>query len=302
MYKPSVLALLAACAILATTALFVISERRTCASVRTQHGIQMETVTRPYVLYTDPAQTNSPLVLVFHGGGGPMGSPERMIEYSGWKEIADSDCISVAFLTGSKMTDASEAQIDSDLPHYNPLVWNTVDNASADIEYVARVINDIQERASIEDARIYATGFSNGASFAYILAQALPDTIAAIAPIEAGPVHIDSAETNVSLISISGVPLELSRLPDAQAGTWASYAGCTSSSLTTRGTITEREWLGCPEISVREIFVGGMGHEYPGAAKLFGTHAAYTDAVSAAEEVWTFFKHSHQNESVEIER
>jgi polyhydroxybutyrate depolymerase len=52
-----------------------------------------------------------------------------------------------------------------------------------DIGFIRTLIDDLVTRKLVDENRVYVTGFSRGAQFSFTLACALPDKIAAIAPV-----------------------------------------------------------------------------------------------------------------------
>jgi polyhydroxybutyrate depolymerase len=52
-----------------------------------------------------------------------------------------------------------------------------------DLKFFDVALADLRRRFQIDDARIYATGFSNGAKFVYLLWAARAKTLAAVAPV-----------------------------------------------------------------------------------------------------------------------
>ena len=52
-----------------------------------------------------------------------------------------------------------------------------------DVQYVSKLLDDLQHRLCIDARRIYATGFSNGAGLVDLLACRLAGRIAAFAPV-----------------------------------------------------------------------------------------------------------------------
>jgi polyhydroxybutyrate depolymerase len=51
-----------------------------------------------------------------------------------------------------------------------------------DLKFVDAIVKSLREKYSIDDARIYATGFSNGGLFTYLLLSQRPNVFAAFAP------------------------------------------------------------------------------------------------------------------------
>ncbi len=123
---------------------------------------------RRYLLHVPPAYTGAqptPLVLVFHGGGG-NGVPAA--QRFGFSELADRRGFLVAYPEG----------IDG---------WNDGrDNPSQqydDVGFVRALLGELKRTLNVDARRVFATGGSNGALFSQRLACELSDQFAAIAPV-----------------------------------------------------------------------------------------------------------------------
>ena len=82
----------------------------------------------------------------------------------------------------------------------NPRLWNDGSGRGTigvehvdDLGFISAMIDFLEARYSADPARIYCTGFSNGASMTFSVGLNLSDRIAAIAPV-AG--HSGSAKNN----------------------------------------------------------------------------------------------------------
>lgn len=131
-------------------------------------------VARSYHLYLPRTLTPAkpaPLILAFHGRG-REGSGVAFAKTAGLNEAAAPKGFLVAYPDGiaGKWLDGG---LTSD-PRYGK-----------DVEFAASVIDDVAKRHPIDPKRTFATGFSNGAAFSYLLAIRLSDRIAAIAAVGA---------------------------------------------------------------------------------------------------------------------
>lgn len=123
----------------------------------------------------DPARP-TPVVLVFHGGGGDPGA----IRYeSRMDATSDRGGFIVVYPAGTP----SRRWITNRL-----LVWNDgrprADGTPSKVDdtgFVAALLIDLENLFHVDDRRIYACGFSNGAQFTYRLSKRLTNRIAAIA-------------------------------------------------------------------------------------------------------------------------
>ena len=69
-------------------------------------------------------------------------------------------------------------------------------NKPNDVEFIAKVLDDVETTFTVDTKRIYATGMSNGAMMCYRLAAELSDRIAAIAPVS-GTMAIEEYDPEV---------------------------------------------------------------------------------------------------------
>lgn len=243
---------------------------------------------REYLLYTPGVSRDVPLplVLVFHGGGAPLGDARAMHEHSGWKEVADVECVVVAFAVGVPEDPSKPTQLNATLPNYNPLVWNTEpsDKLERELSYIRDIVEDVASRRSLDPARIFATGFSSGGAFSYLVGARLSETVAAIAPVEASFPNINGkSEHPVSLIRIQGIPSGVEPAPESYrpAQEWSSMLECTRTIDSKRVLVFLRNYSSCMgDASVVNVFVESMRHEYPGASAPF----------PVAQYIWDFFE------------
>lgn len=131
-------------------------------------------------------QSNIPVVLAMHGGGG---NAEQFASHINMEATADKSGFIVVYLEGTSKRGRLKA-------------WNAgkccasamKDNVD-DVGYVSKVIDILTSQYGADPARIYATGHSNGGMMSYRLACELPDKIAAIAPNAGQDVTRESCKT-----------------------------------------------------------------------------------------------------------
>ena len=91
----------------------------------------------------------------------------------------------------------------------NPQTWNDgserFNSEIDDVGFISRIVENTKDDFRIDPRRIYAAGFSNGASLAFLVGIQLNETIAAIAPV-AGALWVEDfvLESPVSLLYITG--------------------------------------------------------------------------------------------------
>jgi polyhydroxybutyrate depolymerase len=141
---------------------------------------------RRYVVHVPPGHgrdTRWPVVIMFHGGGGTAKAAMRETR---WDEKADREGFLAAFPEGTPPDPSRPGRFVG-----NPQTWNdgsergigAVERRVADVEFVSAMIGDLKQRFNVDGRRIYATGFSNGASMSFRIARELSRVIAAVAPV-----------------------------------------------------------------------------------------------------------------------
>jgi polyhydroxybutyrate depolymerase len=278
-------------------------------------------VERSYAIHLPATATNRlsvPVVFVLHGAGG---RGEQALDIYKWTAKADSEGFIVV------APDAS--RVAPDLPAsflYNPTVWNDGSDrggnavrASDDVGMIDALIEDLAKRYPIDRRRIYATGFSSGASMVQRLGVERARVLAAIAPV-AG--YLWSGETKpergMSIFYLIGsddpvVPYNGGRaqLPwgvveNAQPAKdvprlWADLNSCLDQPrpLDSRPQITGVIWINCRDRSEVVFYtVQGMGHQWPGGKR--GVLPSvwvgeYSKAVDATDLIWAFFRRHSLN-------
>jgi polyhydroxybutyrate depolymerase len=131
---------------------------------------------REYLVYVPASYNetaNHPLLLNFHGFGG---NAKDYFEYeSDFRDVAELEGVILVYPQGSLLSGFS--------------VWNAApfaeDNKtdSDDIGFIEVLLDDLQKTLSIDQNRIYATGFSTGAMFVYALACFTENLIAGVAAV-----------------------------------------------------------------------------------------------------------------------
>jgi polyhydroxybutyrate depolymerase len=197
--------------------------------------------------------------------------------------------------------------------------WSLLPSGNPDVAFVQAMLRATNRRLCIDQARVFATGISNGAMFSTVLACALPGRLAAIATVAGvNATPVCSARTpRVSVLAfhgtvdpivpyaggalLSGAPIgralglpEATPVDDAAAA-WAAFDGC--------GTPAEEQpvaadvqrfvWPGCPANGAVELYrIVGGGHTWPGAAAVRGeTLGPTTASIDATDLVLDFFGH-----------
>ncbi|MGY4691518.1 alpha/beta hydrolase family esterase [Salibacterium sp. K-3] len=146
---------------------------------------------RYYVPSTVTADTPAPLMISFHGAGSDAAYHSRL---TGFAETAEAEGFIVLF------PEAVEVRPGRPLSRQ----WNEGREGSMaseagieDILFTEKLLKRWQEHYTVDPNQIYATGFSNGASFSLRAAIELPGTFAGVGAV-AGPLpeQLQRMETN----------------------------------------------------------------------------------------------------------
>ena len=271
-------------------------------------SIKVGELTRNYLLHIPPSLDKVkqvPLLLVFHGGGG---TPESMIGYARFDDLADKHGFLVAYPAGTD--------------HH----WNDGRPAAPktdDVAFVRAVIAELSASYKVDPHRIYATGISNGGIFSQRLACDMAGTLAAVAAV-AGTMPDDYAASckpaaPISVLMIHGtedplVPFSGGTVRSGMLGVggkvwsvpdtvkfWVGQNHCGDKPKTTQyadndpndGTrIREDDYSGCRSNTAVTLYtVNGGGHTWPGATQylpemLIGKTSG---EMNASEVIWDFF-------------
>ena len=131
---------------------------------------QVDGVTREAIVYApaSPPAEGAPLVLSFHGFGDNMQNFQYTNVHAAWP-----DAVVVYFQGLERRRGLLGWQVESGA------------NGDRDLRLVDVALRSLRETYPIDDDRIYATGYSNGGMFTYLLWAERPDVFAAYAPVAA---------------------------------------------------------------------------------------------------------------------
>lgn len=139
-----------------------------------------------------------PLVFSFHGLGSNSKGQRALTQFD-W--VAEEHGLIVVF-PNALVLQGEHPRLPA-LPGAN-IQWNIGLDMSLqyaqridDVGFVSALIDKLSDKYKIDQARVYATGMSNGAMFSYRLALELPDKITAIAAVTA-PMTVNFAEAEAS--------------------------------------------------------------------------------------------------------
>jgi polyhydroxybutyrate depolymerase len=139
---------------------------------------QVDGVTREALVYVSPhaATQATPVIFAFHGHGGGMRGAARMWTY----HTLWPDALVIypqGLPTPGMLTDSAGARSG----------WQSAvgKQGDRDLKFFDAMLASLRKEYRVDDHRIYATGFSNGGLFTYVLWHARGDQLAAVAPIAA---------------------------------------------------------------------------------------------------------------------
>ncbi len=133
----------------------------------------VDAVEREALIFLPPTTSKAPVIFAFHGHGGNMRfSATGMAFQNFWPEAI------VVYPQGLP-TPGIILDREGKKPGWQDLAGQEGDR---DIKFVDVMLKTLREKYSIDENRVYATGFSNGGLFSYLLLSQRPDVFAAFAP------------------------------------------------------------------------------------------------------------------------
>jgi len=149
---------------------------------RIERTIEVAGVTRHYILHVPQSAKPgrpAPLLLDFHGWGHSAAGVWRV---SRFKEIAERDGFITVYPDGLPVTllrgEARPGWEIAQVP------------GNRDLAFTTALLDRLEAELCVDRARVYSTGFSNGAFFSHILGCVQADRIAAIAPVSGGHITV----------------------------------------------------------------------------------------------------------------
>jgi len=193
-----------------------------------------------------------------------------------------------------------------------PAYWNSLANPEPpdDLAYALATLDAIGEAYCVDQARVYAVGFSGGGGMAQAAACAAPDRIAALAVVAS---TFLPCRANVPMLAFHGtgdqnVPYEGGTLappadqsqtfPSVRRGVteWARGLGCdplaTISRPSSEVELSTFKRCSAGDGVVLLYSVIGGGHTWPGSPPLTEAFGFSTQQLDAAAVMWQFFESS----------
>jgi polyhydroxybutyrate depolymerase len=282
-----------------------------CSSPNPKFTLESGGRERIYYVHTPTGYTPAkswPLVFIIHGRFGTGPGMQRIAHFD---DFADREGILAVYPDGIRRSWA-DGRGDS------PAESEGVD----DVAFFAALLDKLEATYSIDPARVYASGVSNGGFMSFRLAcdPALSARIAAIAPVAASfsmrqsqrcqpsrPVPVIQVNgTDDPLVPYKGGEVSHRRgdvVPSAtgSAKDWARLDGCAADPArdslpprTTDGLETRREiYSGCRDHSEVALYsIIGGGHTWPGGKQYLPQFIVGKTSrdIDANEIIWQFFQ------------
>ncbi|MCU0713089.1 MAG: alpha/beta hydrolase-fold protein [Pirellula sp.] len=257
-----------------------------------------------------------PLVVMLHGMGGTAILSQRE---TGLSDKGDAEGFIVVYPEATRPDPLQPASLRS-----NPQAWNdgsgrfhSGEQNIDDVGFLRSLIDELSKEYSIDQDRVFVTGFSNGASMTFRIGAELADRVAAIAP-HSGTCWTESIKPlrSISVCYLTGTadtlnPIEggfprLALGGQDQGGRskppvmsmitkWAKAIECDEKPVAdeeSNGVRKLRYGSGRGQSQLLYITVDGLGHHWAGGKSqapgfLVGRN---TDKLKATDVIWTFFQ------------
>jgi len=308
------------------------------ASGKQVYTIQVGGIDREVIVYMPSHARHAPAVLMLHG---TSGDSEQFFNISGWREKADEVGFIAVFPSALVYCFKEDENGDGDLDDPGELNVTTkwasgglgtpvrplcsaaelaalppAARAAADhplmddVAFSRAILDELSRRYPVDERRVYASGFSNGAEMTSRLALEMSDRFAAIAT-AAGELELPAApaarpipvlfsvgeldDRFTTILDIPAIPLARSLFEDVpdlftgvvrpmltvlQLGDAARYAEGVVNGTKISAFRFSQSLVGAPN-DYRFLVIEGLGHQYPN-----GTN----HPVVMADVLWDFFR------------
>jgi polyhydroxybutyrate depolymerase len=257
-----------------------------------------------------------PVIFIFHGGGG---TASGIMKETGWAKKADEEGFIAVFPEGSSPDPSKRTSFLK-----NPQTWNDGSyrsnlSTASDVTFVSEILADLKTKYNVDGKRIYATGFSNGASMTFRLARELSQDFAAVAPVSGADWLPDTVPARpVPILYITGTadplnPMEGGNISLGKKSlggkppvleivdNWSELHGYTENSIASyQNEIAEIIICGSKEDPGVVLYaIKGHGHHWPGGNSVLPKIIAgpNTATINATDIIWEYFKQQTRPEN-----
>lgn len=253
--------------------------------------------TREYLLHVPTGYTATrptPVVLIFHGGGGTAAGAEAG---TGFSQLADQHGFLAVYPQGLAFGALGAGY--TTWAATGPL--DTFSGGTDELLFVSNLLDDVQARYCVDPQCIYATGFSAGGAMTAFLTCGLTGRIAAFAPMSGDAYQFNGGcfpHHPTSILEFHGAadPFELYAGVPAREDpdwrrtgvmewltTWVWRDGCPTgpSIFLNQPPAMGEQWAGCRNgFAIAHYRIENLGHSWPPPIA----------GLSAQEIMWRFFE------------
>jgi polyhydroxybutyrate depolymerase len=251
-----------------------------------------------------------PVVFMFHGFNG---TAEWSLRLTGWAEKSDAEQFIAVFPEGSRPYPQQPMNTMTNSPSWNDgsgrfsSCWANVD----DVGLTLAILQDVAHRYPVDRSRVYAAGFSNGASMVYRLGIEASQHFAALGVVSASGIRVPATPSGCppSLLAMHGdadtvSPIQGGDIPQfgivdrrpapiIAARTWANLLGLPAVARESEPAAGIRLWQFGPGQTGSEVQfyqLTGGGHTYSRSRTLLSLGRSHHDQFDATDVIWEYFK------------
>lgn len=254
---------------------------------------------RSYDLYIPKHYNRSkpaPLVISLHGYSS---KPSDMIYTTRWNDLADSEGFIAVY----------------PLAHGSPTYWRTTgttyasESAQMDVQFISDIITQLEKTYTIDPARIYVNGMSNGGGMTIVLACHLADRLAAVGSVAGAysyPSDLCTPSRPIPLIAFHGTTDPTIPYAGGMAfgfnypsvtqfmKNWAAANQCSENgSSLQEGEISSVSYTKCAQNADVVLYtINGGGHTWPGdqPSPTESVWGYTSQQIDATQLMWQFFE------------
>lgn len=303
---------------------------------------------RAYDLHVPPGYDctqPAAVVLAIHGGGGtkelaaqytcpgddPSNPPQDVFAEGCMNHLADQRNVVVEWPNGNRNPALGEERRTFDAgggsDGYCCVSGYACTQGFDEIDYFTKLLDDLESVINVDTKRVYATGMSNGAAMAHVLACEMADRIAAIAPVAVGNQHASLESCNpqrpvpvlqihgdadpywpylggdvlciLTMQAMVGIPASAAVVTQpSTVGGWLTRNGCGSTSTTQYlpdlvagdGVVRTDSYPSCNAGADVVLYtIEGGGHTWPGGFSPSAAAGTVNRDINASEVILDFF-------------